>query len=108
MIVERTVLMRVVVKFEFSEATLRAIRAAYGRGGVATRKESSLFVNRAVAAAILAAPEPKVKRAARKAEVKPPPPPAVCSCGDGPMCATCRAKRDRILSGKPANAWRSA
>lgn len=100
--------MTVVVRFELSEAQLRTVRAAYGRGGVATRKESSLFINRAVAEALDKAPEPKVKRVARRVEVKPPPVAATCSCGDGPLCPVCRAKRDRILSGRPAKAWRSA
>jgi len=110
MIVERTVPMRVIVRFELSEAQLRTIRASYGRGGVATRKEASLFVNRAVDGALDRAPEPKPKRTARVAP-KPPVVPVVCTCrddDDAPLCPACRAKRDRILSGKPAKAWRTA
>jgi hypothetical protein len=63
--------MRVRVVFDFSETQLRTIRASYKRGGKATRKESAIFINRAVATALDAAPEP---RPARK-KVKPPPPP---------------------------------
>jgi hypothetical protein len=100
--------MTVVVRFELSEAQLRTIRASYGRGGVATRKESSLFINRAVTGALDTAPAPKPKRGVRVTPERPVVAPAVCTCGDGPLCATCRAKRDRILSGKPAKAWRTA
>jgi len=64
--------MRIRVVFEFSETQLRTIRASYKRGGKATRKESSIFINRAVTTALDAAPEPAP---ARKKVVKPPPPP---------------------------------
>jgi hypothetical protein len=64
--------MRVRVVFEFNETQLRTIRASYKRGGKATRKESSIFINRAVTTALDAAPEPAP---ARRKVVKPPPPP---------------------------------
>lgn len=105
--------MRVNVAFEFSEAQLRIIRATFGRGGVATRKDSRLFINQAVAAAFRVAPEPKPKRTARPAPEPPKAAPLVCECGDdedAPLCAMHRAKRDQILGrgGKPLKALRGA
>lgn len=52
-------------RFAFTEDELRTIRAAIGRGGKATRKECAVFINRAVKAALDAAPEPKAKRVKR-------------------------------------------
>jgi hypothetical protein len=64
--------MRVNHAFEFSDDTLRTIRAALGRGGAATRKECRVFIARAVEAALKAAPTPKPKRA-KVAKVKADP-----------------------------------
>lgn len=54
--------MKVKFLFSFDEPQLRQIRAAIGRGGVATRKECVVFIDRAVRAAIDAAPTPKRPR----------------------------------------------
>lgn len=57
--------MKVRAAFNFSDEQLRGIRAAHGRGGRATRKESLVFIDRAVNKALDAAPEPKAKRVKR-------------------------------------------
>ena len=54
--------MKVRTAFTFTETELRTLRAALGRGGVATRKECLTFIDRAVRTAIDAAPTPKAKR----------------------------------------------
>jgi hypothetical protein len=62
--------MKVRVVFELDDGALRTIRASYKRGGKATRKESVLFINRAVATAMAAAPDPAP---VRKRRPKPAP-----------------------------------
>lgn len=53
--------MTVRLRFDISEDQRRAIRAALGRGGKATRKECSLFIERAAQQAIEEAPKPRVR-----------------------------------------------
>lgn len=64
--------MKVISKHNFDEATLRTIRAAHGRGGVASRKECLTFIDRAVRDALAKAPDP---RPTRKRAPKPAPEP---------------------------------
>lgn len=65
--------MKVVTRFSFDEGQLRTIRAAHGRGGVATRKECQTFIDRAVRAALDEAPDPRPKRRPKpKPEPKAP------------------------------------
>lgn len=54
--------MKVNIGLVLNDEQLRTIRAALGRGGVATRKECRYFVERAIEAALKAAPDPKPKR----------------------------------------------
>lgn len=93
--------MKVRTAFDFSDAQLRTIRAAHGRGGIATRKESVIFIARAVEAALKAAPEAKP---ARRRVAKPlPPPPAPPPTADEEAAAA-KARRDairRLYLGKP-------
>lgn len=84
--------MRVRAVFDFSETQLRTIRASYKRGGKATRKESSIFINRAVSAALDAAPEP----APARKKVKPPPPPAPVVLTEEGEREADRGKLDKI------------
>ena len=58
--------MKVRAAFNFTEDELRSIRAAHGRGGKATRKESVTFIDRAVRKALDDAPEPKATRVKRE------------------------------------------
>ena len=85
--------MKVRTAFDFSDDQLRAIRAAHGRGGVATRKESVGFILRAVEAALKAAPTPKPKR-----RPVPPAPKAAAPVVTAPLSEedAVRAKRDAI------------
>lgn len=53
--------MKIVVRFDFPEHVLRAIRAGQDRGGVATRKEAKAFVEVAVRTAQDRLPAPKVR-----------------------------------------------
>ena len=54
--------MKVKTGFMFEEADLRRIRASVGRGGIATRSECRIFIDRAVREALKDAPEPKPAR----------------------------------------------
>ncbi len=63
--------MRVNAAFDFPEPQLRSIRAALGRGGVATRKDCRVFILRAVEAALKAAPTPKAARRKALPESEP-------------------------------------
>lgn len=58
--------MKVRAAFTFTPDQLGRIRAAHGRGGKATRKECVTFIDRAVHAALSAAPEPKRRRVVDK------------------------------------------
>ena len=82
--------MKVRTAFEFSDAQLRTIRAAHGRGGKATRKESVGFVLRAVEAALKAAPEAKPARRPKPVVVTAPAPEPVGTDED-----RAKAVRDR-------------
>jgi molybdenum cofactor biosynthesis enzyme MoaA len=62
--------MKVPVKLDLTEDQLRRIRAAYGRGGVATRAEVRTWLDRVVQTALKAAPEPKRRRAVPPPERK--------------------------------------
>ena len=66
--------MKVNIGLVLNDDQLRTIRAALGRGGVATRKECRYFVERAIEAAFKKAPEPKPKRrpVPKKVVVVPP------------------------------------
>lgn len=57
--------MKVRYAASFDELDLRTVRAAIGRGGKATRKECVVFIDRAVRAALKAAPDPKPARTPR-------------------------------------------
>lgn len=61
--------MKVRTAFTFEDRTLRTIRAALGRGGVATRKDCVTFIERAVAQALAGAPTPKPARTKRPTPV---------------------------------------
>jgi len=84
--------MKVQTAFAFTDDQLRSIRAAFGRGGVATRKESRLFIARAVEAALRAAPEAKPKRR----PVPKPAPVAPVVLTEDEEVARDRALRDKI------------
>jgi hypothetical protein len=92
--------MKVRVSFDFSEHQLRTIRASYRRGGRATRQETSIFINRAIAKALDAAPEPAPLR---KRPPKPPPPPPSAPPTEDEETARDRANRLQIrqMYGKP-------
>jgi hypothetical protein len=55
------------LKLQLTEDQLRRVRAAYGRGGKATRNECRVWLNRLVEAGLAGLPEPKLRR-------KPAPP----------------------------------
>lgn len=85
--------MKVRVVFELDDVALRTVRASYKRGGKATRKESVLFINRAVAEALKAAPEPAP---ARRPRPKPEPPAPVVPLTEDAELARAKAVRDKI------------
>lgn len=58
--------MKVRSGFTFDETDRRLIRATFGRGGMATRKEAVQFIDRAIRKALENAPEPKPKRVKRE------------------------------------------
>ena len=53
--------MTINLKLDLNEDQLRRVRAAHGRGGKATRNECRVWLNRLIAAGIIALPEPKVR-----------------------------------------------
>jgi hypothetical protein len=53
--------MTINLKLDLNEEQLRRIRAAHGRGGKATRNECRVWLNRTIAAGLIALPEPKVR-----------------------------------------------
>lgn len=81
--------MKVVSRFSLDETALRTIRAAHGRGGVASRRECVTFIDRAVREALDKAPEP---RPARKRVVKPAPVP--------PVVLTDEQERERAIANR--------
>lgn len=87
--------MKVRCAFSFTDEQLRTVRAAHGRGGKATRKECMTFVDRAVAAAFKAAPEP---RPVRKRRPKPEPPPPLAPLTDDEERAAAVAARNKIAA----------
>jgi molybdenum cofactor biosynthesis enzyme MoaA len=93
--------MRVPIRLELTEDQLRRVRAAYGRGGVATRNEVRTWLDRVVQTALRAAPEPKRRRVASPAperQTAPSGPPAapqrVSPVTDETRCRHCRRQRD--------------
>lgn len=56
--------MRINLPLELTDTERRTVRAALGRGGVATRKEIRVFAEHAIRSAISAAPAPKPVRQA--------------------------------------------
>lgn len=64
--------MKVNCALELSDQDRRRVRAAIGRGGVATRKEIRIFAERAIRGALAAAPEPKPKRGSREGVMSRP------------------------------------
>lgn len=61
--------MKVIVPFELTETQLRQIRADFGRGGAATRKEAKQWMNTLVFGHLFKMPAPKVRqRTAPKVE----------------------------------------
>ena len=85
--------MKVRTAFEFDDVTLRTVRAAHGRGGKATRKECVTFIDRAVRAALRAAPDPKP---ARRRTEPPVAPMAVEPAPPEDDAAVARRNRERI------------
>lgn len=87
--------MKVIAHFNFSNEQLRTVRAAHGRGGKATRKECLTFLDRALAAALKAAPDP---RPVRKRLPKPEPKPAPAPVTPDEERAAAIAARDKIAA----------
>lgn len=85
--------MKVRAAWDFTEHQLRTIRASYRRGGKATRKETVLFINRAVAEALQKAPDPAP---ARRRQPKPEPKAAPAPLTEAGELAQARARRDGI------------
>lgn len=85
--------MKVRVVFELDDVALRTVRAAYNRRGKATRKESVLFINRAVAEALKAAPDPAP---VRKRRPKPAPAAPVAPLPEGAKEAETIARLRRL------------
>ena len=83
--------MKIHLSLELTDTDRRTVRAAIGRGGVATRKEVRIFAERAIRGAIAAAPDPKPKRAARPA---PPPPSPIALLPPDTPCARCGRPKD--------------
>jgi hypothetical protein len=101
MMVELEVPMKVRVVCELTDVALRTVRASYKRGGKATRRESVLFINRAVAEALKAAPEPKPARRPRP-KPEPPAPPVEVPEGSKEAETIARLRRLYKLTGGAA------
>lgn len=84
--------MNVNVKFALSDEDKRKIRAAIGRGGMATRSEVRVFVQHAYAEALRGAPEPKARRATATPEARASADharQAAVDAADDAVCANC-------------------
>lgn len=98
--------MKINLSITLDEAQLRSVRAAQGRGGKATRSDVRVFANRAIRAALDAAPAAKPKRV-RVAKVAPAPLEwnAICkNCGEtrerhGRLFLTC-SKPGKAIGGR--------
>lgn len=64
--------MIVTTRLDFDEALRRKVRAAHGRGGMATRSEIRTWLDGVTRAALARLPEPKVRRAKPVASVDRP------------------------------------
>lgn len=85
--------MKVRTGFNFDDGQLRTIRAAVGRGGVATRRECVTFIDRAVRDALAKAPDPRPARK-RAPKAEPPAPEPVLT--DDQERQQAIARRDKI------------
>lgn len=110
--------MNVTVKLYLSDEDRRKVRAALGRGGMATRSETRIFAQHAYATALGGAPEPKVRRAkavpdakvsadtARQAAVEAPEDALCAHCGrpkasgHGKMAFTCLPTPGEPIAGR--------
>lgn len=87
--------MKTNIAFDFSELDRRTVRAALKRGGMATRKELRIFVDRAIRDALAKAPEPKPKRQKKAAPVVDQKRHALDTWPDDTRCTNCnRVKAD--------------
>ena len=86
--------MRANVAVELSETDRRRIRAALGRGGMATRREFRIFADRAIRDAIAATPEPRPTRRAKA----PAPATPIALESDDARCSTC--ERPKVEHGR--------
>jgi hypothetical protein len=89
--------MKVHCALEMTDTDRRRVRAAIGRGGVATRKEIRIFAERAIRRALETGPEPKTRQRPAPAASTPK---AMAleqlrALPDDTMCARCgRTKAD--------------
>lgn len=86
--------MKTNIAFDFSELDRRTVRAALKRGGMASRKELRIFVDRAVRDALAKAPEPKPKRQKKAAPVVDAKREAVEALPEGTRCKNCNRLKD--------------
>lgn len=89
--------MRLNVTLVLSDDERRRVRAALGRGGVATRADCRIWLQRLVADTLQAGPAPKVRRkAAPKPEpAKPEPARDQLPLTDDSVCLNCGRTYDR-------------
>jgi hypothetical protein len=80
---------KVPMRFEFDEETLRRMRAEHGRAGVATRKEARAFVETIVGAAIAKLPQPKRRGDGTTGGRRDELPNDGCTCEDGRTDRAC-------------------
>lgn len=75
--------MKTNVSIRMTDDDRARVRAALGRGGLATREEIRIFVDRAIVRALAQTPEPKRRRP------KPAPAPTAAPMDPSTPCATC-------------------
>jgi hypothetical protein len=85
--------MKINHSLDLTDTDRARVRAAIGRGGLATRKEIRIFVDRAIRAAIASTPDPKPRR--QKVAAAPGPFDQLHALPDETCCIRCeRPKSD--------------
>lgn len=86
--------MKINLSLDVTDQDRRTVRAAIGRGGVATRKEIRIFAERAIRGALAAAPEPKPRRQATTPPAAPRPLEQLQALPDETRCQRCERPKD--------------